>query len=112
MSIPRTSARVSGWAPNSKVLGMPWFGVSPWECGPASADDNRHDIGEGGPDDVSAEGLEAHKRHAARVFWRAQEQDVIMLNLLRGQAGLPPIVPDTSAQPLALGSGGPKLRLP
>jgi hypothetical protein len=79
------------------VLGIASCAVTRWECGRASADHGRvHNIGEG-PDIVTDDDLEAQRRHAARVFWRAQEQDVIMLNLLRAKAGLPPFVPDTSA---------------
>jgi hypothetical protein len=61
---------------------------------------------------VTDDDLEAKPKTSGLVFWRAQEQDLTMVNLLRAKAGLPPFVPDTSAQPPGLGSGEPTLRLP
>jgi hypothetical protein len=61
---------------------------------------------------VTDDDLKAKPKTSGPVFWKAPEQDLTMVNLLRAKAGLPPIAPDTSAQPPGLGSGGPKLRLP
>jgi hypothetical protein len=49
---------------------------------------------------VTAEDLEA-QRTSTKVFWKAQGHDIAVIKLLRTKAGLPPILPDTSPQPLA-----------
>jgi hypothetical protein len=46
---------------------------------------------------VTDQDLEAQRKTATKVFWHSPDQDMAIINVLRVQAGLPPIVPDTSA---------------
>ena len=67
---------------------------------------------------VKAEDFAAQQRHvAAKTFWQAQEDDVTIVNQLRAQTGLPPIVQATNGaitkRALRLVTGGSRaLRTP